>query len=494
MKHIVIFAFLMFMFCFSSFGQLGLEKNEAINAQTRENQFKVAKLNYIEVKKIDIDTSGEYLSQAAVQMAEGNKGKYQKLIESINDTLKTQQKSNGKQSAQNDLLARIAKAESLLDSIKNAQILLNLIKKNSDLKATSDTIINEKDNLEFNILFSLESIRFYRDKLDSSKTITSTNELADSVAFLLSNLEVLSERVKNISYTLKGLTTQFKKVNYELLHSDTASAKLLNELKDKLNDARQDIKFAKGKLVSYDSLWNHVSSKYIQVKSSKSVQVAALPALNFIPGLKDINGSVNLIGSSVPNTKTGNYIEFGLFSGVLKNADSTNPYSIFLSEVSNYAFYFKSTVGFSPVSDTNKATRLALNTSIYFANKQIAKDSASGIKNNFNSSVFHGKFGLEYIVFRNLLSAYFNANALSAVTTKSQFDKRFGLHSDIITFADFGFKMLLGSSMKLPDGMKLFFDLNFLINTDQLKSFNPQVNDILIPNIGFGVRANLGKI
>jgi hypothetical protein len=165
---------------------------------------------------------------------------------------------------------------------------------------------------------------------------------------------------------------------------------------------------------------------------------------------------------------------------------------VFISEVSNYAFYFKTNTGF--VQEKDSVTRLAVNTAIFYANKPINKDTTIGIRNNFNSSFFHGKFGIEYVVYDNLFSAYFNANAIGAVTNKALFDQRFKRNSDMIGYADFGFRMRLNTSQKIPDGLSLYFDLNFLVNTEELKEFNPTSTDLLIPNFRVGLRASLGRL
>lgn len=385
----------------------------------------------------------------------------------------------------NDANAKLQKKVDSLIAVRQFDIIKRETKRYND---STDSVRYLDDKLEYDVIHSIETINYYRGKIDSTKSVANKSDFMDSIVNIQTKLKKLAAKQQRISNSLT------RKIEENTSEKDIDTIKLARWIND-MSDYKKSLKGMNGELKECDSTWLHYTKKYIVAKpKDKTVKVAALPFFNTIPGLREYNGSLNVIGSNVPKTKAGNYVEFGLFTGLLKAADSSNSYIVFISEVSNYAFYYKSNIGLMLQADSAK--KLALNSSVYFLNKPINKDSTRGIINNFNASFFQGKFGLEYIVYKNLFSAYINGNAIGVVTNKDQFDKRFGVETDIITYADFGFRMLLNPTMDLgtQSAFKLYFDLNFIINDGDLRKFNANTNDILVPNFRVGLRADLGSL
>jgi hypothetical protein len=503
MKLISLAAILLVFSVSGSYGQT-LDRNNAIKKNYRDDgmeNFSVIK--QYEMKDVSADTSGNGQINAEImairtiiddigksKQQDSIGGEIQKIVKKKENKIKVTK-------ADSSLLIGLLNEKNKIiqkenDSLKMKYRLLGILAKQKTVKDSLSVYFGTAKEIRVKALTSIEALRLYRNGFDSTKSISSKSELKDSVANSIANLIVLEDEVRNISKVISASQGVLKRIPQKLTDIDTVWSAELDKISVDFVDIRSDLSVFTNELKRNDSIWKYYFIKYVKTKLGKPVEVSALPFFSTIPGLKDVNGSINVIGNNIPKTVNGNYLEFGLFTGVLKSGDSSNAYNVFISEVSNYAFYFKSNTGF--VQERDSITKLAVNTAVFYANKPINKDSVAGVKSNFNSSFFQGKFGIEYVVYRNLFSAYFNANAISPVTNKALFDQRFVINTDIIAYADFGFRMLLNTSMKVPDGLKLYFDLNFLVNTDELKKFNPGGTDILVPNFRVGLRANLGRI
>ncbi len=155
------------------------------------------------------------------------------------------------------------------------------------------------------------------------------------------------------------------------------------------------------------------------------------------------------------------YQEFGAYTGILGSADELSRYSLFIPEVSTYGFFFKNNFALQTKADSS--ARVGLNASFYYLGKKLKLDTTEKAK-PINTSSFQLKFGLEYIVVKNL-SMYANVNAQSFMTNKKMIQDSLGINKDLLGLVDFGFRMLLNPAPNLNiDGWKLHFDLNFIIN------------------------------
>lgn len=503
MKHILMAVSLLLSFSINCAAQT-LDRNNTVKRNSKENvseNFKIMKPYEIENKLADTIGDGSYKAAMSDVRAQIDKINHATEKDSIAVEISEIEKKveNKKRITKTDSIRLISLLENRVevilkenDSLKMKYRLLEIISKQKAVKDTLSILAATTKEMRLKSSSSIEALRLYSNGLDSSRSISSKAEFKDSISGSIAYLQLLDEELKNINAILNSHQRRLKMFPSKPSAVDTAFSAELNQLSLEFIEIRSELTRIVADLKKQDSTWNHYFVKYIKTRANKPVEVSALPFFSTIPGLKDVNGSVNVIGNNIPKTSSGNYLEFGLFTGILKGSDSSNTYNIFISEVSNYAFYFRSNTGF--VQEKDSITKLAVNTAIFYANKPINKDTTLGIRNNFNSSFFQGKFGIEYVVYRNLFSAYCNANAISAVTNKALFDQRFTVNTDIITYADFGFRMLLNTSINVPEGLRLYFDLNFLVNTDELKKFNPGSTDILIPNFRVGLRANLGRI
>jgi hypothetical protein len=487
--------YLLFLLIVATFGAQAqiLEHNNAIRKNLKNTQMEVMKSYYTEQSGFVRDTSGDAMfrnQKPVINTTSDDSLLDDNEVKKLNLLFKNKQITvEFKDAAIRDIRSN-RRAKVVKDSVTIVRADHFQLCKTTTFSI--DTMLMINNNLELSILQLIESIRMYKSKLDSTKYISSKGELADSIVYLLSNLTLMNSNREHLEVLELDSRRKILRYAEKIENNDLSVVSKVDELIKDIEGHKGELVLLKMKVKIFDSTWGAYFTKYVKNKPAKPVDVAALPFFSTIPGMKDINGSINIIGSSVIND-TGSYIEFGLFTGVLKSSDSTNAYNVLISEVSNYAFYFKWNYGFESIAKSS-AKRIALNSELFYANKAIGKDSSLGVNSNFNSSVFHGKLGIEFLVIKDLLSGYVNGNALVAVTNKQLFDKRFKSNSDILGYPDFGFKMLMSANMKMPDGLKLYFDLNFLVNTDELKNFNSGSNDILIPNFRVGLRANLGNL
>lgn len=484
-----------------------LEHNNAIQKNLRNESMLPMRPYYTEQSNFVRDTSGDALFQNAMKfVADPGKADNGSIRGGIYNTDTFRKLQYRKKLINASLSARLKKPVRDRLNMELRAVDGDIFKLEEDFskklskgltlanntRDTIDTLLLMNNNMELSILQIIESIRFYKSKLDSTKFISAKGELTDSIVYLLSNLILMNNNREHLETNELEARKEVLRIANRINANDLSDTGKVKMLRSELISHFGELNKLKERTKHYDSTWRHFFSKYVKNKPAKPVDVAALPFFSTIPGMKDINGSINIIGSSIIND-TGSYIEFGLFTGILKSSDSTNAYNVLISEVSNYAFYFKWNYGFESIAK-NGTKKIALNTELFYANKAIGKDTSLGVNSNFNSSVFHGKLGIGFIIIKDLFSGYVNGNALVAVTNKNLFDRRFKSNSDILGYPDFGFKMLLSTNMKIPDGLKLYFDLNFLVNTDELKNFNSGSNDILIPNFRVGLRANLGNL
>lgn len=398
-------------------------------------------------------------------------------------------------------------ANSTLDSIKLGQEIASLIFERKvsllvdnirrmKLKEAQLQLLFVKDTLDEVDINTGRLVNYTWDifrKIDSVLYISNNAEFVDTLLFFRTNIERFQYRlVEKAIDSVEQLQSDLElEVNNEEVLPDTASAinlqKRISNLKIKASEL-------KARLWQFLTHWDSITKKYIKEKEKvKKINVQGLPFFSAIPGAKEYNGNLNLIGQSIPSDKDGLYMEFGAYTGILNRKDSSNVYNIFISDVSNYGFYWKGNIGLVPQVNEN-FKRIGFNIFLAYLNKPIPGDSSMKVNKDFNSSVFHTRLGIEIAIHKEIFSIYSNLNSIGFVTNKATMQQRFSGYKDLISYPDFGFRFLLDPAIKHEGNLKLYFDLNFLVNNRALKIFNTDNNDPLIPNFRIGLRANIGKL
>jgi len=242
--------------------------------------------------------------------------------------------------------------------------------------------------------------------------------------------------------------------------------------------------------------WDTMIIKYIKDRAVKKdetkINISGLPFFNVLPNAKDINGSMSIFGNNLLRDTSGLYSEVGAFIGLVGVKDQKNIQNIIIPESSSYGFFWKMTLGLAPTFNP-QIKKFGINAFVYYLGKSFKTDTLSKT-DAINTSQFHGKFGMEYLLAKNAFSVYANINAFSIISNKEVFDKAFNNTKDLKGFIDFGFRFLLNPSNQGSFGnFKLYMDLNFIVNGGDIKAMSG-TTDAIIPNIRVGVRTSFGNL
>jgi hypothetical protein len=388
-------------------------------------------------------------------------------------------------------------------SRSNARLNFRIDSLNKVLQETKMHIINEIfSNLKAQLLSVKDSLNDIElnatklsyiswdifNKLDSTKQVKNKDRFFDSLTTFRVNIDRLLDR--KISRTYDSLfRVEEETVAIEESVVNLSDSTRIKRLINQLARLRNDHKAYKSDIEKLSKEWNGLIERNIaEVQKDKKIEASALPYFNSIPGLRDYNGTLSIIGNNSADTKGGVYIEFGGFTGILGSSDNVNRYNLFIPEVSTYGFFLKSNYSLKAISDS--FTRIGLNISFYYLGKKIKPDTIETTK-AMTTSLFQLKFGIEYILVKDLFSAYANINGQSFMTNRDSLKTIFNLSKGLLGNVDFGFRMLLNPSKKVED-WKIYFDLNFIVNGGDIKKIG-QSNDFVIPNFRIGLRKSLGR-
>ncbi|MBK6496943.1 MAG: hypothetical protein IPG00_01755 [Saprospiraceae bacterium] len=99
--------------------------------------------------------------------------------------------------------------------------------------------------------------------------------------------------------------------------------------------------------------------------------------------------------------------------------------------------------------------------------------------------------GIEYLVFKDILSVYGNVNFIIPVTNTEKYKEVFTKDNRDLRYYDLGLKLFVTPKGDLANtsGVGLFVDLNFISTTEMVKFYNGN-SDAFIPNIKFGLQKN----
>lgn len=365
------------------------------------------------------------------------------------------------------------------------------------LKAKAEAIQNKltavKDSLD-EIEFNTRKLSYFSwdifNQIDSTKEVKNKEKFFDSLTIFRSRFDRFYERtVYRDLDSIDKISEVFRDLNsFSLSLNDSA---MLSDISKKLQKLEERYKANKQQLENFSSYWNGLINRNILKKEKeKKIEVTALPFFNSIPGLKDFNGTLSIFGNNRPKPREGVYVEFGAYTGILGSSDELSHYNLFIPEVSTYGFFFKN--NFSLKTNSDSITRLGLNTAFYYLGKKVKPDTLKSTQ-SLSTSLFQFKFGLEYVLVKDLFSVYSNIGAQSFVTNRNDIKAAFNTQKDIIGTVDFGFRMLLNPAQSVKiDDWKIYFDLNFIVNNGDTKSIG-QSDDFVITNFRVGLRKELGR-
>lgn len=243
---------------------------------------------------------------------------------------------------------------------------------------------------------------------------------------------------------------------------------------------------------------NAIAAKIIKdraAEASEEEKLAALGGINKIFGDHGaVTPNVSILGQKkfVSKEQSSIYGEVKLIIGANDdNKENTGVNKLFIPEASNFGFMTDFSFGFIGADKKPKFNeefnhyeqRLGINLGIYYLGKKLQPDTLT----NFNTTVFHVKLGIEYVLIPNVLSAYFNTNQLLVTTNIKTFEKYYPEAKRIRSFSSFGVQSYLELNKKA--GFFLLINLGFVGVNDDVNTWLNSA-DSVIPNVKLSLVKN----
>lgn len=485
MKKLFFIASLSFgLLALRSSAQTTLERNANFNSEKEDAKSKLFRLTFVYSSKLDPSSVLDPIISGPGFVADSARTRY---LDSIINTNRARYTVAAASDAR--LRDSLVYVNSVLQKSLDQQILATL---NQKLKLLENDLNSLRDSVS-ELQFNTRNISNYAwdifSSLDSTKEITNTKQFFDSLNYFRTRIDDFHQ--KKVSRNEDSVDVQVEQLQYmtsmPLRPSDSTA---IIQMQNRVLRSLQRYQVQRKEVTLLTQAWNGFISRNIVVKNKKKVEVTALPFFNSIPGLKDINGSISVFGNNGKNSK-GTYREFGGFTGILGSGDELSKYSLFIPESSTYGFFLKNNFSFDK-QGTGESSPWGVNLSFHYLGKKIKIDTAEKSK-PILSSMFQMKLGLEYVLVPSLFSVYSNVNAAAFMTNRDILKDSLGLNRSLYGFVDFGTRMLLEPKGDTRIGdWKLYFDLNFIVNSSELKSI-AKSNDFVIPNFRVGLRTELGR-
>jgi hypothetical protein len=388
--------------------------------------------------------------------------KYSAYIKALDDDLKTYKKGIG-----NDRKNAISK----FDKIINSKVIQN--QKITSLQAS------QIDSMSYIIEYKLDTVIIpQRNKIN---------------AYLqnLKQYKIDLEKYKIIKDTIyKNVEAGIKKLDAEAEAFKDSRGKFLIEYNSYVDKFNKYI----------DSL-NLVIKKIEKDNETEATEAERLSALGGINKIFGDHGAVipnvTIVGSKkfVTKEQSSIYGEAKLFIAA-GDEDKKNPgvNKLFIPEASTIGFMTDFTFGFIAADNTAKFNsdfnhyeqKLSINLGVYYLGKKLQPDTLT----SFNTTVFHVKLGLEYIIIPHAITAYFNTNQLLVVTNTKTFEKYYPDAKRIRSFTSFGIQSYLNLNDKHDFHLLInlgFVNVNNDVNTwmQTLDSVIPTVKLSLVKSFAF---------
>lgn len=372
-------------------------------------------------------------------------------------------------------------------SINNCPTFACNLENKKDYINTRPTTEN-RDSL---IKFIIDSLKFSGDK---SIFLERLNKQIDSIKNCIIHTQILEFNIKNsvkkeLNVQLNSIfklriefEEELKKVLDTLVNIQPVEFNLQvnnrkNAFINQFNESQARLKIMLNGLSEVEKQIN----ASIQEEKNKNTGVSALPQIFDL--IEQVKPSVTLLGSGQINNfgvhSLGIYIGDG-------QGDTLTFNTIIIPEFSKYGFY--ATGYFS----LNNALKDKFHDKIWINYAIHAHDKRTFDKTNmveFNFFRLQSRLGLEFFIFKDLFSFYYNFNWIKPLTNAEQYRVNFNIPGYNQVFNDFGVRMLLKTDKSPVGGLGLFADLNFILLNDSFERFN-SANDFVKPMIKLGIQAN----
>jgi hypothetical protein len=340
--------------------------------------------------------------------------------------------------------------------------------------------------------FVIDSVKF---EIKKSDYILRLKKQLDSIKIILSHIEVM--RIKITTNFKLGFETELLKtfdiisqienqkniVERNITIMDTLKYKNEKSIKLKIEKSFEGFHSVQNKLKSLldqlSAIEKTVNLK-IEEEKAKNVNTGLTPQLADI--FESISPTISLLGTS--KIKNFGVHAISIYTGLV--GDTLSYSTIIIPELSKYGISVAGYFDLDKLLSSSVHDKIWLNYAINFHNKK-----TFDLLNNdtYSFSRIQSRIGLEFFIFKDILTMYYNFNWIKPITNVELYRENFNIPGYNQVFSDAGFKFLLKTSILSKESTGIFADLNFLFLNDSFDRFN-LVGDFIRPVIKVGFQQN----
>jgi hypothetical protein len=357
---------------------------------------------------------------------------------------------------------------------------------------------------------NLDTIR--QASSDNDKKIIDTMKIKTAVSSAITESE-LNRLIPKRDIINKYLTTliQYRRTLIEFKSSKNEVHLKTKTIEKSIDSAKTDFTTAKKSFEILYSNYIDTVNKYIEkvndiAKAYKKEADEEATEEQYLSALGGINNIFGDQGALIPNISliaqkkfksninSSFYGEVKLFvGGSDDDKTKTGVNRLFIPEASTYGFITNFTFGFissyrAPKYDEQMGHyehNLAINLGVYYLGKKLQPDTLT----SFNTSLFHLKLGIQYILIPHVLSAYANTNQILLTTNLGTVEKYYSDVKRVRSFTSFGIESYLDLNKK--SDFHLLINLGFVNINDDVNSWL-KTSDSVIPNIKLSLVKTFG--
>lgn len=368
------------------------------------------------------------------------------------------------------------KQESLSTQIPNLTEISKNISQNFEISKNMMSEIKGVENENYN------SLIFEKARNEAIETLLfKQSEIRQDIR-KVDILEAAWLKMNNLNPRLNTkMFADIKEMKRILLNSDSEIIRMIKFVKNleitdsnfiPIEKSSIDFNFDDKK---YKEIQTSINNEWTEYEKLNKTNKSSIPQISTIN--KKFNPTVSLLGAANLNIKGQYKLEVFVGNGAI---DTFSTATILVPELSNYGIRLN---GFKDLTK-----RFGINSDFHYHEKKSFNPHENV---DFTFARIQSKLGIEYLVFKDILSVYGNVNFIIPVTNTEKYKEVFTKDNKDLRYYDLGLKLFVTPKGDLANtsGVGLFVDLNFISTTEMVKFYNGN-SDAFIPNIKFGLQKN----
>lgn len=368
------------------------------------------------------------------------------------------------------------KQESLSTQIPNLTEISKSISQNFEISKNMMSEIKGVENENYN------SLIFEKARNEAIETLLlKQSEIRQDIR-KVDILEAAWLKMNNLNPRLNTkMFADIKEMKRILLNSDSEITRMIKFVKNleitdsnfiPIEKSSIDFNFDDKK---YKEIQTSINNEWTEYEKLNKTNKSSIPQISTIN--KKFNPTVSLLGAANLNIKGQYKLEIFVGNGAI---DTFSTATILVPELSNYGIRLN---GFKDLTK-----RFGINGDFHYHEKKSFNPHENV---DFTFARIQSKLGIEYLVFKDILSVYGNVNFIIPVTNTEKYKEVFTKDNRDLRYYDLGLKLFVTPKGDLANtsGVGLFVDLNFISTTEMVKFYNGN-SDAFIPNIKFGLQKN----